>query len=296
MTHLLKEWKNGNYYVEIYSDGTKIRYTTEKEEIQLEPEYPESLDVKITNYCELTCKYCHEQSSDKGEHCDPNTLISRLEGIPSAEIAIGGGNALRHPKLEELLFELQKRNFITSMTVNERSLIGPNLEVLNQCMNRGLIYGLGVSWSSGKNVIKYKNAVAHVIAGVHSFDEMSRALDTYGKILILGYKDFGRGKKYILNHKADVESKISEVSRKLWRLLLRKDGVVSFDNLAIEMLNVKAHLSKEKWEEFYMGDEGKFTMYYDAVKDAFAISSIHERVGADNYGNAIRFFQEIRDN
>jgi 5,10-methylene-tetrahydrofolate dehydrogenase/methenyl tetrahydrofolate cyclohydrolase len=50
-------------------------------------------------------------------------------------------------------------------------------------------------------------------------------------------------------------------------------SVVSFDNLALTQLNVKSLMSKEKWEEFYMGDDGAATMYVDMVKREFAKSS-----------------------
>ena len=49
--------------------------------------------------------------------------------------------------------------------------------------------------------------------------------------------------------------------------------VVSFDNLAIKQLDVKRLLTKEEWNEFYMGDDGGFTMYVDMVNREFAKSS-----------------------
>ena len=50
--------------------------------------------------------------------------------------------------------------------------------------------------------------------------------------------------------------------------------VVSFDNLALTQLNIKNYMSKEKWEEFYMGDDGKFTMFIDLVEQKFVRSSV----------------------
>ncbi len=49
--------------------------------------------------------------------------------------------------------------------------------------------------------------------------------------------------------------------------------VVSFDNLAIEQLEVKNLLSKEEWDEFYAGDDGTHTYYIDMVERKFARSS-----------------------
>ena len=45
---LLSKYNNGNYTVEIYDNGTKIRETKEEDFIA---SFPENIDIKITNYC-----------------------------------------------------------------------------------------------------------------------------------------------------------------------------------------------------------------------------------------------------
>lgn len=56
MTNLLK-YTNGNYNVTLsLKDGTKIRETEEDEFI---PSRPESIDIKITNKCDIGCLFCH---------------------------------------------------------------------------------------------------------------------------------------------------------------------------------------------------------------------------------------------
>ena len=62
---LLGEYQNGNYSVKIYDDGTKIR---ENDFNFFEPEYPESMDMKITNACDMMCPFCHEASVPNGEY------------------------------------------------------------------------------------------------------------------------------------------------------------------------------------------------------------------------------------
>ena len=47
---LIGEYINGNYTVKIYEDGTKIRETKEDEFIS---SFPESIDLKITNRCNM---------------------------------------------------------------------------------------------------------------------------------------------------------------------------------------------------------------------------------------------------
>ena len=49
----IANYKNGCVDVTIYDDGTKIReWDDEKYGIEPELEFPESCDVKITNFCE----------------------------------------------------------------------------------------------------------------------------------------------------------------------------------------------------------------------------------------------------
>ena len=51
---------------------------------------------------------------------------------------------------------------------------------------------------------------------------------------------------------------------------------ISHDNLAIEQLNIKRMLSEDKWEEFYMGDDGDYTFYIDMVAGKFAKNSLSQ--------------------
>ena len=64
---------------------------------------------------------------------------------------------------------------------------------------------------------------------------------------------------------------------------------------AIKQLKLQRFFSKEEWEKFYMGDDGKFTMYVDLVKKQYAKSStsttryqIKDTDTAQSIFNAIR--------
>ena len=52
--------------------------------------------------------------------------------------------------------------------------------------------------------------------------------------------------------------------------------VMSFDNLALDQLDVKKVLfnnNEERWSQFYMGNDGGFTMYIDTVAGKYAKNS-----------------------
>ena len=55
MKKLLSKYRNGNYNVAIFDDGTKIRYNNLD---CLVPEFVESMDMKISNYCPFECPMC----------------------------------------------------------------------------------------------------------------------------------------------------------------------------------------------------------------------------------------------
>ena len=268
---IISKYQNGNTTVIIYEDGTKIREFDNTPEIY----FPESLDVKITNYCDLGCKYCHENSTIKGEHADLEKLKAVLISLPAGvELAIGGGNPLDHPSLIEFLIWCQERGLICNITVNQRHL-KKHLATLETLIEEKLIYGLGISIVNNHyREIEYlktltNNIVYHLIAGVNNVSELD-SLNSIGncKVLILGYKNFGRGVDY---YSKEVDKNI-ELWQKQLPLYLGKFSI-SFDNLALEQLNVQSMISRNIWDSFYMGDDFSFTMYVDAVKQEYGPTS-----------------------
>ena len=269
----LAQYKNGNCLVTLLEDGSKTRSW----EGEAKPLFPESIDLKITDYCDAGCAFCHEKSTIQGRHASFDSIMQIVEGLPrGVEIAIGGGNPLDHPELADVLGELHGRGLVANMTVNAIHLADP---LLINIRGSGLIKGLGISYNpSEAALIKQKidnNTVVHVIAGVDDFFRVKR--ERFPKLLVLGYKEFGRGIRY---KETRVHShKISLDRWKYWATRLLEDSLVAFDNLALEQLNIKAHLTKEYWDEHYMGDDGRFTMYCDAVTNEYAVSSTSPRRG-----------------
>ena len=88
------------------------------------------------------------------------------------------------------------------------------------------------------------------------------------KVLLLGYKTFGRGISY---YSKDVVDNINKWYKHLPTLVGKL--VLSFDNLIIEQLNVKRLFTPKGWKRFYMGDDFTFTMYIDTVEQQYAPTS-----------------------
>lgn len=261
-------YDNGNYRVIVFDDGSKLRYNKED---TLIPERPESMDIKITNYCDMNCPYCHENSNIDGSHADilDQSFIYNLK--PYTELAIGGGNPLSHPQLISFLTLCKNRKLIPSITVNQTHFIN-DYDTIKMLVDNKLIYGIGISITKVTNklidLIKtLDNAVVHVIAGVISNKDLEKLYDNNLKILILGYKTFRRGEQFYSNN---IQNKINHMKEHLFDIV-KRFKTVSFDNLAIKQLDVKNIISD--WDRFYMGNDGQFTMYLDMINKEFAVGS-----------------------
>lgn len=274
---VLGSYDNGNYKVTIYENGTKIRETFDENATEFLPLKPECMDVKITNCCDRNCKMCHEDSKIDGEHGEILAAKFWETLHPYTEIALGGGNPLSHPDLVALLLKLKGLNLIPNMTVNQYHFM-ENKEFIRFLCNEKLIYGLGVSLTDAndafiKEIQKFPNAVIHIINGIVTMDELQKLANKNLKVLILGYKTFRRGKEYYQNSGNKVE-KLKQMLFNYLPEMIKQFNVVSFDNLALEQLNVRRLLTDDEWNTFYMGNDGNYTMYIDLVKQNFALSSV----------------------
>lgn len=269
-------YKNGNYTVIIMQDGTKVRYTNGDNFI---PAFAENCDVKITDKCSQGCTFCSEGCTKFGKHANLFEYPLLLNSLhPYTEMALNG-NDLDHPQLEDFLAHLKSKKVFANITVNQNQFL-ENIDKLKYWQEHKLIYGIGVSVISGKitrKLIKqlqqFNNVVIHTIAGILTEDDIEILADKNLKILILGYKELRRGEDYFNKHYVSVSSNMEHLKTYL-PFLLRRFQVVSFDNLAITQLSVKDLVPSDKWEEFYMGDDGHYTFYIDLVKGEFAKNSL----------------------
>lgn len=279
---VLGHYKNGNYQVTILQDGTKIRRTDEDEFI---PEFPENADVKITDKCSQTCPFCYEGCTKDGEH---GVLINE-EGMlalpwmnslqPYTELAING-NDLDHPDLLEFLTIMKTKHVLVNITVNQNQFM-KNVKRIKWFADDKLVYGIGISLNNVNQegffdeVKKFPNAVIHTIAGILDENSIQKLMDNKMKVLVLGYKNLGRGIGYQEANCGKIGTNM-EILKEYLPKMVNTCKVVSFDNLAIEQLGIKELLFKDKedeWNEFYMGDDGNFTLYIDAVSQTFAKNS-----------------------
>lgn len=289
-------YKNGNYVVCIMDDGTKIRKTNEDSFV---PAFAENTDVKLTSKCSLGCSFCFEGCTADGKHADlfKYNFINSLH--PYTEMALNG-NDMDHPDLEKFLIFLKEKKVFANITVHQKQFMN-NYETLKHYSENKLIYGIGVSYNHYdeefiSKVKEFPNVVLHTINGILTETDIKQLKGNNLKVLILGFKKLRRGKTYFDSHTEEYSKNSDYLYDNLPTII--NDGwfkLVSFDNLAIEQLDVKRLLPEDKWEEFYMGDDGNYTFYIDMVDGKFAKNSLSQERYDIGDKTIDEMFNEIRN-
>lgn len=342
-------YKNGTEQLLIGRDGTRIRIFDENSV----PEWPESIDLKITDKCTHGCEFCYENCTPDGKH---GKLHKCLESLPEfVELAIGGGNLLANPDYEKYLsltryvnVTLHAEDFLSEYGIdssknraltdyikampddpNYKSSISyrenSNLPIPPDYMRDYAWYKLvrdrplNVCWAIGISVtseeesrevadvfilnsegyfyfpsvigdnweyrgeigpfikrmcLKGVDTVIHVVNGVVTEEMLKPLYDMGLKLLVLGYKNKGRGVDFSNNPSVEKNQKwlyenIREVASHF--------NVVAFDTLALKQLDMKRYLTKEQWDATFMGEDGMHSMYIDLVNGTYGISSTDNR-------------------
>lgn len=285
----VKSYINGNYIVNLFPGHTRQRRALRVGE-EFKASFPDSIDIKITNQCKVGCPYCHESSWSGGIHFDLGDTIRMLDQLPKVgiEVAIGGGDVTELP--EDILLKfinwLLSNNFYPRLTISYKSLrkfsqskaLVKHVESVSS--DNRIALGVSIESIQGTTAVSryiyYNvNVVYHVVIGVFNVEEFLDLVKDNRKILILGYKQFGRASKKPLD--PEVQKRWKEVISDL--IFNQRCGIMSynyylaFDNLAIEQLGLRDSLLDIEWRGLYLGEEFTSSMYVDAVEKTFAKTS-----------------------
>ena len=272
--------KNGNYWVGINEwGGNRMRFNQKPDECI--PEYPELIDLKITDKCDHGCLFCYMGSSLKGNHADISFLKRIIYNLSSdnysnykrrVEFAIGGGNILLYPNLEELFKYIKERGHIINTTINAKDAQKICEDDDLKKMFNEYVSGLGISVSSEDDLnilAKYDirqelnncKYVLHLIPEMLGV-ELTRTISEraykmgYYKKLFLGYKTNNRGATK--NHVKFTKDDLNKLFEDLYSV-----GVdTTFANTYKDWL-------KDNFETDMMitWNEGEYSMYIDGVEE-----------------------------
>jgi hypothetical protein len=271
--NLLHNYTNGNACISLYSCGTRILEAPDN----LKLEYPLNIDIRLSQKCSFgmnprtnkaICSFCHESATTDGADADLEALYRDvLKDLPKGvEIAVGVNHF--NSEVIELFRKCKEQGLVVNITVNQGHT-RLNKDVLLYLIENSFIKGLGISYRKGMlgvptELLEYENTVVHVIAGINTIQEVKDlSLCGVNKVLVLGEKNFGfnLGKVKIT----------TEVHRDFYRgvhELFKLFSVVSFDNLALEQLNVKRFILD--WGTMY---QHEYSFYINAVEQYYSPSS-----------------------
>jgi MoaA/NifB/PqqE/SkfB family radical SAM enzyme len=305
--------KNGNYYI-LYGN---MFHKKEKLRLQVDsipdmiPEYPELVDMKITNTCEHNCPFCYMNSVPEGEHAKKEDIyrILRMFKIKT-EFALGGGNVLLHPDFTNIVKHIHYKDHIVNITIryDDTKTIENNKNIKRAI--KKYVNGIGIAVQKAKDVdvasdfIKEmldlgKHVSLHIIPEMIGSDEsvdimnkMTEINDTLFdsgienkcKVLLLGLKPSGRAKelKYDLLSDDELHS-FEEASR--YQFCVDTSFVNTYEYFFKTFY-------KECEEFFLTKNEGEFSMYIDAVNNKAYASSYKTDI---EDGINIREEQNIKD-
>ena len=289
-------YRNGNYIVS--STGWTLKKQCFRINEGFKPDFPDSIDLKISNRCSIGCPYCHEESIPNGKLADFNEIVKHLSSLPDKpiEVAIGGGDLVVDDESFLLLAELTKwlksKNIKVSVTLNEKSLDSERFNELKELNLNG--FGISLGPDITKDRLEYIDKITsyqystptkvfHIILGLFPLDLLKDLLShklylwsNRVRLLFLGYKQFGRAKQNELpNTIQTFESLIkrSILMRRESGTVVYPDFVFGFDNLALEQLSLEKAFIRQEFDNIFLGPEFSCSMYVDAVNGQYAESS-----------------------
>lgn len=256
--------------------GSKVRFTfanpTANKEVT-KSTAPELVDLKITDQCPFGCAFCYQGSTHAGKHADHNVisqLAYTLGQMHVFEVALGGGEPTLHPKFVEILTSFKHYGVIPNFTTKSLAWLR-DPAVWPKIIES--IGGFAFSVEKAEDVKKLatlldlngidtnKASVQHVMGtgNLYDLEQIIRTCAEHNlRITLLGYKLTGRGESF---KPQDYKGWLDVVKK------IQADKV--YFTLGIDTALAKqsgASLAKAKIPtRLYETEEGKFSMYFDAV-------------------------------
>ena len=271
-------YKNGNYWIGYSMWGSRLRFMTEPGECV--PQYPELVDLKITDMCKNNCAFCYAGSTPKGQHAEFSFLQKVIRQLSTTykaqyermtEFAIGGGNPLEHPEFNKIVELIKENGNIANVTINVSDIpeLIKNKERIKVFKKN--IRGIGVSLtdvSQVKTLVELKKKLdksdcritVHLIPELIGADmviaiEKEMLKNQMYKILFLGYKNCGRGENQPIMTLTDEDlNKIAE-----------QFGSLSIDTAFANTYKKWLQDSIESFSYTVTLNEGEFSMFIDGV-------------------------------
>lgn len=233
---------------------------------------------------------CYQDSTKNGKHADMALLHDLSYNLANAEVwevALGGGEATLHPYFYDIVKDFKERGITVNFTTKNKKWLDNEKNIdfiienigafafsvesvedidflLKSIPMQHLLYQKPLNFYYSK----YKTVIQYVMGSqpLESFEKiLEKAAQNNFPITLLGYKTVGRGHTF-QKHPYQGWMKIVENMYNKYNNKVR----VSIDTaLAAESKDELVNIP----QECYQVEEGKFSMYIDAVKKRFGPSS-----------------------
>lgn len=271
-------------------NGTKIRISFNQPEdfVPTKAFSPELVDVKITDYCPFGCEYCYQDSTPHGEHAS----LEAIKNIASAfatmrvfEVALGGGEPTMHPDFVEILKTFRQHKIVPNFTTKSVHWLKDDKlredilkyagsfaysvenakeaeEIIDLC-EKYEVNARGSWWASSRLVLHY---VMGVGTAQDFQDVLKTAKENWIEVTLLGYKTNGRGSLFDPKNNGNWVDYVMDLHKNNECPTLGIDTKLAQDSLpALKKAGIP--------DSLYHVEEGKFSMYLDAVNSMIGPSS-----------------------
>lgn len=258
---------------------------------------PELVDIKLTDWCDLACKFCYQDSTKKGLHAPFQAIKAIIDDLARAgvfEVALGGGEPMSHPDFLAILKYCRSKDIVPNFTTkNYKALATPEF-----VQYADLCGSVGVSIATPDDVadlmqyddkiqVSFHKISLQVAMGAQSEDDFKSMLtmleDTksFRGMILLGYKDVGRGHRakgvrWYEHGRVDGGDAIAIFKAfQTNRRRVHQWGPYMTLSMDTEMVrSTEKYLEKHGVRaELYMKNEGRVSCYIDAVSMKIAPSS-----------------------
>jgi len=265
-----KDPKQGYWTLFNRAEGTKIRFTFDDlQAVPRKASVPELVDVKITDYCPVGCKFCYQDSTASGKHADKmGDLTYAIGKMKVFEVAIGGGEPTLHPDFVKILSGFRAYGVVPNFTtkllhwLRDPKIWTKVIEAVGAfaySVDDGEDVDELAALLTHNGIPKEKASVQYVMGSNYALEPVLEAAGRHRlRVTLLGYKTTGRGKDV---KPTDYNGWITVARRVQQRFYL----TLGIDTaLAAEY---EAQLEKEGVPKLlFTTQEGKFSMYVDAVE------------------------------
>lgn len=269
-----------DYTLQDKISGTVIRVSFKNDEETTKSSFPTLVDISITSFCDFGCKFCYQSSTKKGNHAELEHIkhvLNELKKEGCLEVVFGGGEPTKHPDIIEIISHAKSLGLVVGITTKNMTMTDEMKKILT------LVNTMAISFNNESeldDVIRFNKEIPgypaprpaiyfQTILGCQPLDFLKNSLNKIkmGNVNLLGYKDFGFGKKQTPH---DVTGWIELIKKYTDNIEFGVDSIV-VKKFKSELLDAKVN------PKTLVGEEGKFSCYIDCVEKTIASSSFTDK-------------------